>query len=122
VPKSPAGGGQSSEREATVILATRSLARSAAFYARLTGRNIPVGAGTAEITPGLLLQRSAADTLIDASSVVVHITVPSLSAAIRRLGSDTSTSSSRSATIEVRDPDGRTVRISQRHESLRLDC
>ncbi len=111
----------SAQREAGVILATRNLARSAAFYAQLTGRDIPVLAGTAEITPGLLLHQSAADTLIDATSVIVHITVDNLPATARRLGLDTTTTNGHTTTIEVRDPDGRTVRISQHPASSRPD-
>ncbi|MGW5646219.1 ADP-ribosylglycohydrolase family protein [Saccharopolyspora sp. NPDC003762] len=104
--------GHSTQRQAGVILATRSLARSAGFYAQLTGRDIPVRAGTAEITPGLLLHQSAADTLIDASSVIVNITVGNLPAAARRLGLD-ATATDGHTVIEVNDPDGRTVRITQ---------
>ncbi|SDN09859.1 ADP-ribosylglycohydrolase [Actinacidiphila guanduensis] len=107
----------STQREADVMLATRSIARSAAFYARLTGRDIPVRAGTAEVTAGLLLHQSAAGRLIDGSSVTLHITVNSLHEAARRLGLDTIARSSPTATIEVRDPDGRIVRISQRSPS-----
>ena len=105
------------QREADVMLATHSIARSAAFYAQLTGRDIPVRAGTAEVTPGLLLHQSAAGRLIDGSSVTLHITVDSLPQATRRLGLDTAATSSPTATIEVRDPDGRIVRISQRSPS-----
>jgi hypothetical protein len=109
----------SGKREASAILTTRSLARSTAFYARLTGRDIPVHAGTAEITPGLLLHQSAADTLIDASSVIVNIAVDNLQAASGRLGLDTTTND-HTAMIEVRDPDGRTVRISQHPVRTRM--
>jgi len=120
-PTAPTAAAQPSQREASVILATRSLARSAAFYAQLTGRDIPVRAGTAEITPELLLHQSAADTLVDASSVIVHITVDNIPAATRRLGLDTTTADGRTATIEVRDPDGRIIRISQRPTSSQTD-
>jgi hypothetical protein len=61
-PTAPSATAHSTQREADVILATRNLARSAAFYAQLTGRDIPARAGTAEITPGLLLHQSGADT------------------------------------------------------------
>jgi hypothetical protein len=121
-PRAPMVEAQPSEREASLILPTRSIARSAAFYAQLTGREISVRAGTAEITPGLLLHRSEADTPIDASSVIVQITVDNLPAATRRLGLDTNTANDRTATTEVRDPDGRIVRISQRPASSRPDC
>jgi ADP-ribosylglycohydrolase len=112
----------STRREAGVILATRSLAQSAAFYAQLTGRDIPMRADTAEITPWLILRQSAADTLIDASSVIVNIPVDNLPVAARRLGLDTATTNGHTATIEVRDPDGRTVRISQHPAGTRPDC
>ena len=116
-PTEPTAVTQPSQREASVILGTRSLARSATFYAQLTGRDIPVRDGTAEITSELLLHQSAADALIDASSVIVHITVDNLPAATRRLGLGTASTDGRNATIEVRDPDGRIVRISQRPAS-----
>jgi ADP-ribosylglycohydrolase len=112
--------GQPSQHETSVTLATHNLARAATFYAQLTGHNIPVRVGTAEIAPGLLLHRSEADTLIDASSVTLRITVDNLPEAIRRLGLDAITDS-RLDTIEVRDPDGRTVRVSQRPGSARPD-
>ncbi|MDX2980279.1 ADP-ribosylglycohydrolase family protein [Streptomyces microflavus] len=103
-----------SQPEADAVLSTRSLARSAAFYAQVTGHDIPVRAGTAEITPGLLLRQSVAGRLFDVTSVTVHITVESLSGTTRRLGIESATKSSSPETIEVRDPDGRTVRISER--------
>ena len=78
-------------------------------------------ATAAEITPGLLLHQSAADTLIDATSVLVHITVDSLPATARRLRLDTTTTNGHTTTIEVHDPDGRTVRISQHPASSRPD-
>ena len=106
---------ESSRREATVILATRSLTRSAAFYARLTGRNILARAGTAEIAPGVLLHQVAGDVGIEASSAMVHITVEDLPAAIRRLGLNTNPADDAPATVELRDPDGRMLRISQGH-------
>lgn len=109
--------GHSSRRKASAILTTRSLTRSAAFYARLTGRDIPIQGGTAEITPGLLLHQSA-DTPIDASSIIVNIPVDNLKATSGRLGLDTT--NDRTASIEVRDPDGRTVRISQTSASKRV--
>jgi hypothetical protein len=87
------------------------------LYAQLTGHDIPVRDGTAEITSGLLLHQSAADALIDTSSVIVHITVDNLLAATRRIGLDTTTADDRNGTIEVRDPDGRILRISQRPSS-----
>lgn len=106
--------GHSPLPEADAVLATLSLARSAAFYAQLTGRDIPVRAGTAEITPRLFLRQSATDALHDAASIIVHISVDDLPEATRRLGIDSTVTSGVPATIEVRDPDGRTVRISQR--------
>ena len=118
-PAAPTAVAQPSQAEANVILSTRSIARSAAFYAQLTGRDIPVRADTAEITPGLLLHQFATDTLIDASSVIVHITVDNLPAATRRLGIHTTADSH--PPFEVRDPDGRIVRISQRPASSRMD-
>lgn len=121
LPTAPSAAAHSTQRQADVILATRNLARSAAFYAQLTGRDIPARAGTAEITPGLLLHQSAADTLIDATSVIVHITVDNLPATVRRLGLDTTAINGHTTTIEVRDPDGRTVRISQHPASSRPD-
>lgn len=102
------------QNDVSIILATHDLARAATFYAQLTGRDIRVRAGTAEITPQLLLHRSAAGTLIDASSVIVHIVVDDLLAAARRLGSNAGIADNRTSTIEVRDPDGRVVRVSQR--------
>lgn len=120
-PTAPSAPAHSTQHETDVILATRNLARSAAFYAQLTGRAIPARAGTAEITPGLLLHQSAADTLIDTTSVIVHITVDNLPATARRLGPETTTTNSHTTTIEVRDPDGRTVRISQHTASSRPD-
>jgi ADP-ribosylglycohydrolase len=116
----PTATTQLAEADARVVLATRSLARSASFYARLTGREIPVRAGAAEITPGLLLHQLPADRVIDDLSATVHITVDSLSAATRRLGLDTATTDVHT-TIEVRDPDGRIVRISQRTASSRSE-
>jgi hypothetical protein len=110
---------QPSQREASVILGTRSLARSATFYAQLLGRDIPVRDGTAEIAPGLLIHQSEANNLIEASSAIVHITVDNLPEATRRLGLGTTTADGRNATIEARDPDGRIVRISQRPTSSR---
>jgi hypothetical protein len=107
----PATAGQPSEREASVTLATRNIALSATFYAKLTGRDIQVRGGTAEITPGLLLYQFASDTLIDAS--FVHIAVDDLPATIRRLGLNTTPPDGTPATIEVHDPDGRIVRISE---------
>ncbi|SBT89320.1 ADP-ribosylglycohydrolase [Streptomyces sp. DI166] len=104
----------STQPETDAVLATLSLARSAAFYAQLTGRDIPVRAGTVEISPGLLLRQSATGTLIDAASVIVHITVDDLAEATRRLGIESTVTSGVSATFEVRDPDGRTVRVGQR--------
>lgn len=105
------------QREASVILGTRSLARSATFYAQLIGRDIPVRDSTAEIAPGLLIHQSEAGVPIEASSVTVHLTVDNLPEAIRRLGLDTTRADGRNATIEVRDPDGRVVRISERPTS-----
>jgi ADP-ribosylglycohydrolase len=99
-----------SSRETGVILATRNLARSAAFYAQLTGRDIPVRAGIAEITPALRLRQSASDAPIDTSSATVHIHVEDLSAAARRLGFTTTI---RKDNIELRDPDGRTVIVNK---------
>jgi hypothetical protein len=108
----------STQREASVTLTTRDLARSATFYAKITGRIIPAHADTAEIAPGLLLHRAAPDTLISDSSdivhITIHITVDDLAAAARRLGIDTTTTHSDTATIEVRDPEERIVRINQR--------
>lgn len=121
-PTAPSAAAHSSQCEAEVILATRNIARSAAFYAQLTGRNIPVRAGTAEIIPRLLLHQSAADTLIDATSVIVHIPVGNLPATIDRLSLDITATNGHTTTIEVRDPDGRTVRISQYPASSRPDC
>jgi ADP-ribosylglycohydrolase len=95
--------------ESRVILTASSLARSAAFYARVTGRDISVRGGTAEITPELLLQQSASDRRNEVSAIV-HIVVDSVAAARRRLGAVTDTG----AHLDVRDPDGRTVRISER--------
>jgi hypothetical protein len=51
----------------------------------------------------------------------VHITVDNLPATARRLGLDATTTNGHTTTIEVRDPDGRTVRISQHPASSRLD-
>jgi hypothetical protein len=73
-----------------------------------------VRAGIAEITPALLLHQPAADTLIDASSVVVNVHVENIVAAARRLDLDPTTINGHATTIEVRDPDGRIVRVSQR--------
>jgi ADP-ribosylglycohydrolase len=109
----PASAQSSRRPSASVTLATRSLSRSASFYAQLTGRDIPVRGDTAEITPWLLLHQHATDTPIDALSVMVSITVDDISAAKRRLGIGTATDSRPNATTEVRDPDGRVVRISQ---------
>jgi ADP-ribosylglycohydrolase len=106
---------------ASVVLATRNLARSASFYAQLTGRDIAVRADIAEITPGLLLRHSAVEAPIDSSSVTVQITVDSLPAAQRRLGLDITTAQDRTSTIDVRDPDGRVVRISQHPASSQPD-
>jgi ADP-ribosylglycohydrolase len=117
----PREAAQPSQAEANVILATHSLARSAAFYARLTGRDIQVRAGTAEVIPGVLLHQSAGDSVIDTSSVIVNIPVDDPAAATRRLGLRATEAESHTAPIEVRDPDGRIVRISQRHPSARLD-
>ncbi|MFD3310266.1 ADP-ribosylglycohydrolase family protein [Streptomyces sp. NPDC058694] len=105
--------GHSTLPEADAVLATLSLARSAAFYAQLTGVDIPVHAGTAEIAPGLFLRQSATNTLHNAASVIVHISVDDLPGATRRLGIESPKTSDVPATIELRDPDGRTVRISQ---------
>jgi catechol 2,3-dioxygenase-like lactoylglutathione lyase family enzyme len=105
------------KREVSVTLATRSIARSAAFYAQLTGREIPVRSGTAEIAPGLLLHQFAVDTLIDDSSV--HIIVKDLRATIRRLRLSVTTTEGVPAPIEVRDPDGRVVHVSEDLTRLR---
>ncbi|MGW4466360.1 ADP-ribosylglycohydrolase family protein [Micromonospora sp. NPDC004704] len=100
--------------EAVVILAARSVTRSAAFYAQLTGRDIPVRSGLARVGPGLLLQQRATDTPIDTASVSVQITVGRLADVARRLGLDNERSpSSAGEVLEVKDPDGRTVRVSQ---------
>jgi ADP-ribosylglycohydrolase len=120
-PTAVTAAGQPFQREASVILGTSNLARSATFYAQLLGRDIPVRDGTAAIAPGLLIHRSEADDPIEASSVTVHLTVDNLSEATRRLGLGTTTTDGRDATIEMRDPDGRIVRISQRLTSSRLD-
>ncbi|MEV0217614.1 ADP-ribosylglycohydrolase family protein [Micromonospora sp. NPDC050695] len=104
--------------EASVILVARSLTRSAAFYAQLTGRDIPVRSGTAHVGPGLLLQQQAADTPIDTASVSVHITVGLLADVARRLGLETER---RANVLEVKDPDGRTVRVSQHHTHAQRD-
>lgn len=103
----------SAVREVRIILPTRSLGRSAAFYARLTGREIPVRAGTAEVTRGLVLRQTSEHATVDASSVIVSLIVDSLPKAISRLGLDKTRTNSQTDTIEVRDPDGRSVRISQ---------
>ena len=89
--------------------------------ALLTGRDIPVRAGTTEIAPGLRLHQSTSDTLIDPSSVIVHITVESLPAAARRLGLAATTFDDDTTTVDVRDPDGRTVRITQRSANSSQD-
>jgi hypothetical protein len=47
----------------------------------------------------------------------VHITVDNVAAAKRRLSFDTA--EDHAATIEVRDPDGRTIRISQQPTDTR---
>lgn len=113
-PLTTSAAANSAQPEADAVLSTRSLARSAAFYAQVTGHDIPVRAGTAEITPGLLLRQSVAGRLFDVTSVTVHITVESLSGTTRRLGIESVTKTNSPETIEVRDPDGRTVRISER--------
>jgi ADP-ribosylglycohydrolase len=101
--------------ETAVILTARSITRSAAFYAQLTGHDIPVRSGTARIGPGLLLQQKPAEMPIDTGSVTVQITVAALADVARRLGLDQEISSSKTAEVlEVLDPDGRTVRVSQR--------
>ncbi|MFB9415536.1 ADP-ribosylglycohydrolase family protein [Dactylosporangium matsuzakiense] len=101
--------------EAAVILAARSLTRSAAFYARLTGRDISVRSGTARISPGLLLRQQSANTPMDTTSVSLQFTVGLLADVARRLGLGKEHSSRNPREVlEVKDPDGRTVRISQR--------
>ncbi|MGC4897378.1 ADP-ribosylglycohydrolase family protein [Micromonospora sp. DT31] len=108
--------------EAAVILAARSLTRSAAFYAQLIGRDIPVRSGTAHIGPGLLLQQQAADAPIDTASVSVQITVSLLSDVARRLGLKTQHGEGGPQDVlEVKDPDGRIVRVSQRHTRTQRD-
>ena len=102
------------QREVDAMLATRSLTRSAAFYAQIAGHDVAVRAGIIEITPGLLLYESAAKTLTDASSIIVNVPVDDLIAAISRLGLGGTKAGNHATTIEVVDPDGRTVRISQR--------
>ncbi|MBF5032971.1 ADP-ribosylglycohydrolase family protein [Micromonospora sp. ANENR4] len=108
--------------EAAVILVARSLTRSAAFYAQLTGRDIPVRSGTAHISPGLLLQQQAVDTPIDTASVSVHITVGLLADVARRLGLDAKPSARGAQDVlEVKDPDGRIVRVTQHHNRTQRD-
>ncbi|MFG1766927.1 ADP-ribosylglycohydrolase family protein [Micromonospora parva] len=117
-----ASANENATPEAAVILAARSLTRSAAFYAQLTGRDIPIRSGTAHIGPGLSLQQQAADTPIDTASVSVHITVGVLTDVARRLGLHTEQSArSPQNILEVEDPDGRTVRISQHHTRTQTD-
>jgi hypothetical protein len=99
---------------ASVVLATHNLTKSAAFYAQLTGREISVHGDTAEIAPGLTLHRFAADAVIDGSSVIVQIVVDNLPATKRRLGLDRNALDGPTGAIEVRDLDGRVVRVSQR--------
>lgn len=95
---------------ARVILATQNLTRSAAFYAQLTGRNVPVRAGTAEISPEVLLNQAPADTPVDTSSVVA-ISVDDIPEALRRIGLDIRFSAMHPEGIDVQDPDGRTVHV-----------
>lgn len=116
-----AGSALLSQAEASIILPTHSLSRSATFYALLTGHDIPVRASTAEISPGLLLHQSAANAAIDSSSLVVQITVDDILAAARRLGLHANMADNYAVPIEVRDPDGRLVRISQRPAGSRPD-
>jgi ADP-ribosylglycohydrolase/Fic family protein len=113
-PPAPSAVAEGARREPRAMLATRSVARSASFYAQLTGRDIPVRAGTAQIAPGVHLHQPAADAPIDASAVV-EIHVNDLRAAARRLGVDAAVSNGH-PTIEVRDPDGRTVRVGQQRD------
>lgn len=75
---------------------------------------------SAEVTPVLFLKRSSTATQVDAS-VIVNIAVDNVLAAMNRLGLDTTVTNDRSATIEVRDPDGRTVQINERRANAESD-
>jgi hypothetical protein len=116
-PESARLAAKARELGADVLLATRSLSRCAAFYAQLTGRNVPVRANAAEISPGLVLYQSSAETLTDPSSIVVQIAVDNLAAAAKRLGIESIGATDQMTILEVRDPDGREVRIKQHSSS-----
>ncbi|MFG1923295.1 ADP-ribosylglycohydrolase family protein [Cryptosporangium sp. NPDC048952] len=116
-PESTRLAAKARELGADVLLATRSLSRCAAFYAQLTGRNVPVRANAAEISPGLILYQTSAETLTDPSSIVVQIAVDNLAAAAKRLGIESIGATDQMTILEVRDPDGREVRIKQHSSS-----
>jgi len=100
--------------ETGVLIACQSLTRSVAFYAQLTGRDIPIRGDKARIGPPVLVQQLTTDTPIDASSVILQIVVDNPAEVRLRLGADIDSTADSIETIEVRDPDGRTVRVSQR--------
>ncbi|WP_371878917.1 ADP-ribosylglycohydrolase family protein [Amycolatopsis roodepoortensis] len=112
---SVAGSGISRQR-VEALLAARNLAKTASFYARLIGRDIPVSAGMAEINSRLLMFETPDDTPIDADLVSINVVVDDFSSMISRLGLEGSELILQGGVFEVRDPDGRIVRVSQSTE------
>jgi hypothetical protein len=97
---------------AGVVLDVRRLAQTAGFYARLIGGDVRARGSFAEVSSGLVLRQAQSDEPIETSGVAIRVAVDNLSEALRRVGLEVTPNRHRE-TIEVTDPDGRRVLVSQ---------
>jgi hypothetical protein len=97
---------------AGVVLDARRLAQTAGFYARLIGGDIRTRGNFAEVSPEIALRQAQSNEPIETSGVTIRVAVDNLSAALRRVGLEV-TSNRHGEAIEVTDPDGRRVLVSQ---------
>jgi ADP-ribosylglycohydrolase len=98
----PAGGIQ-------VVLPSVHLSRCASFYAQLIGADLTIRDRTVRIAPWLVLREAQDNGGQDATEIM--LTSPDLNSAIKRL--NVNPASQAGDTIVLRDPDGRTVRVSK---------
>ncbi|MGW4113052.1 ADP-ribosylglycohydrolase family protein [Actinosynnema sp. NPDC004786] len=97
---------------AGVVLDVKRLTQTVDFYARLIGDDIRARGNFAEVSSEIVLRQAQPNDPVGSSGLTIRIAVDNLSEALRRVGLEVA-SNRHGETIEVTDPDGRRVLVSQ---------
>lgn len=104
----------------TKVLPAANLSRSAAFFARLTGHDVPVRNGIARVTPWISLRQAEAGEA-DSSPVVIDLAVKDLPAAANRLNIRHKGEARAVDILVLQDPDGRQVNVTSPQNDRQAD-